>query len=661
MVPGESGRWARGHAMPFSRVMRAAFGRSLLFPNVSSLVSVLGRGCTLFSHGALVDVVLMEGCADRSIRIFDYQGKPVKQIKGSLDVVRALCSVPSSHPSGAHFASAGNDAVIRLWNLDGKQVAELHGHESFIYALAATRNAELVSSSEDRTVRVWRGTECVQTITHPAISVWSIAVCAETGDIASGASDSIVRVFTKDKSRKAPARVLQAFHGAVRTSAVPKQTLQDVNKEDLPGPEFLERKSGTKDGQVQMIREPNGDISAYQWSSGQQTWTSVGTVVDSAGSTGKKVSHHGKDYDYVFDVDIEDGKPPLKLPYNVSQNPYETATKFIQDNELPLTYLDQVANFITTNAQGASIGQQSSESDVWGTGSRYRPDAGTTDETATPPSILPQKEYLSIKSANLPVVLRKIQEFNQTLLNEGDAAAAIESKDMEVLLASKDILETRSQSQVDRILQPCIPLFSRMLVRWPAGYRLPVIDLARLYAAATAAMCTRDFFKILSAAAFEDADRSNNIMMAVRTFGNFFSFADGRHVMDSVFDTLTNLISPYRDSGDRNMSIAIATLLVNYATLYVSVPYKSLPSTVERATMLLRDSCELLGADSDSEAVYRALVGAGTLLDLGEEVHLIALGSYNLLAVASKAQQRFPEVRIATVVKEIRQILQEYK
>ena len=58
----------------------------------------------------------------------------------------------------------------------------------------------------------------------------------------------------------------------------------------------------------------------------------------------------GGDYDYVFDVDIEDGKPPLKLPYNLSQSPCETATKFIENNNLPTSYLDQISNFITTHA-----------------------------------------------------------------------------------------------------------------------------------------------------------------------------------------------------------------------------------------------------------------------------------------------------------------------
>lgn len=50
---------------------------------------------------------------------------------------------------------------------------------------------------------------CVQTITHPAISVWSVAVCVETGDIVSGASDRLVRVFSRDQNRWADEETLK--------------------------------------------------------------------------------------------------------------------------------------------------------------------------------------------------------------------------------------------------------------------------------------------------------------------------------------------------------------------------------------------------------------------------------------------------------------------
>jgi hypothetical protein len=40
-------------------------------------------------------------------------------------------------------------------------------------------------------------------------------------------------------------------------------------------------------------------------------------VVDAIGS-GRKQIYEGKEYDYVFDVDVQEGVPPLKLPYNAS-------------------------------------------------------------------------------------------------------------------------------------------------------------------------------------------------------------------------------------------------------------------------------------------------------------------------------------------------------
>lgn len=36
---------------------------------------------------------------------------------------------------------------------------------------------------------------------HPALTVWAVAVCPETGDIVSGASDKVARVFSRHPER----------------------------------------------------------------------------------------------------------------------------------------------------------------------------------------------------------------------------------------------------------------------------------------------------------------------------------------------------------------------------------------------------------------------------------------------------------------------------
>jgi phospholipase A-2-activating protein len=354
--------------------------------------------------GAVWDVlplsenIVVTGCADKNIRIFEL-GKAIAgqvQPRSTIytpDVVRALCQVPKGHPSGADIASASNDGVIRLWKLNGQQVGELIGHESFIYSLTSLSSGELVSSGEDRTVRIWRGSECVQTITHPAISVWSVAACPANGDIVSGASDGVVRIFSRSVERVASPETLAHFEESVRSSAIPQQQVGGINKEKLPGPEFLKTKSGTKEGQVQMIKEEDGSVTAHQWSMGQQQWINVGTVVDAVGSSGRKVDYNGQSYDYVFDVAIEEGQPSLKLPYNLSENPYARAQKFIDDNELSQNFLDQVAQFIVSSTQGATIGQ---DTEVPSGPEPYT--TGSQREASTPRS-LPQRDYLDITAA----------------------------------------------------------------------------------------------------------------------------------------------------------------------------------------------------------------------------------------------------------------------
>lgn len=622
-------------------------------------------------------LTLRTGCADQSIRIFSPTGKFLHTIKGSSDVVRALCCVSSNHPSGANFASAGNDGIIRLWKLNGKQVGELRGHESFIYSLTSLPSGELVSSGEDRTVRIWGGDECIQTITHPAISVWAVAACPGNGDIVSGASDKKVRVFSRAKEREGMPEVIRAFEDSVKSSSIPKQQVGDVQKEKLPGPEFLRQKSGSKEGQVVMIKEDDGSVGAYQWSQGAQSWMSVGTVVDAVGSSGKKTDYFGKDYDYVFDVDIEDGKPPLKLPYDLSQNPYEAATKFIQDNELPMTYLDQVANFITANTQGATLGQSSEgpvASDPLGTESRYRPgEASSNVAASTPPSrpkILPQTTYLSIKTANLRTIRKKIEDLNEQLLREGDSDAALNEPQLTTLEGMLKPLEQSlagsETARSDKRLEDGVQLVTQMISTWPTGQLLPALDLLRLLAASTPFLAAyrakndSSFLNMLvERQVFKDPDRPNNIMLAVRTFSNLFETSVGRDLADKEFDTIQTLVEGSADHSNRNLTIAATTLYVNYSVLFTSSSKNNHQPqwTIDRGGALMDHLTRIIRSTVDSEAVYRALVAIGTLLGLGEEVQTTAKINYGLAEALGKAEQAVKEPRIKSVVGEIRALI----
>jgi hypothetical protein len=59
----------------------------------------------------------------------------------------------------------------------------------------------------------------------------------------------------------------------------------------------------------------NANLS--QWSASSSSWQKVGEVVDAVGS-GRRQLYEGQEWDFVFDVDVSEGMPPLKLPYNAS-------------------------------------------------------------------------------------------------------------------------------------------------------------------------------------------------------------------------------------------------------------------------------------------------------------------------------------------------------
>lgn len=614
------------------------------------------------------------------IRMFNTSGKLLGSVQNSDDVVRALCKVPPSNPTGAQFASASNDGIIRLYTLKGDLIASLFGHESFVYSLAALPSGELVSSGEDRTVRVWNGTQCIQTITHPAISVWSVAVCNETGDIVTGASDRIARVFSRSPERHAVPEAIQHFEQSVKESAIPAEQVGKINKEKLPGPEFLKQKSGTKEGQVQMIREEDGSVTAHTWSAATQEWIAVGTVVDSAGSSGRKTEYLGQDYDYVFDVDIEDGKPPLKLPYNVSQNPYEAASKFISDNELPMSYLDQVANFITQNTQGATLGQSQEATppggDPWGTERRYRPGDASAADNAQPsiatarPQILPQKTYLSIRTANLKVISKKLQEINEKLVSEGEKGIALTSSEMEAVVALCGQLESSQSLAESPVVQNGVPLIFRIATSWPTANRLPGLDVLRLLAPSTPFVATTEYngenlvTALLASGVFDTPLNVNNAMLAIRTFANLFEIPAGRDLAMSEFDhILTGVKSALASSGpspNRNLTIAITTLFINFAVYLISDGRASSPDSAERGLVLLDELSKLLATEKDSEAVYRGLVALGTLITaLGPEVKSAAKEVYEVEKVLTRVSASGPgkEPRIKGIIGEIRQAL----
>lgn len=551
---------------------------------------------------------ILTGGADRTIRLWK-DGVQIKNFEAGKDCVRAL----SLHPLG--FASAGNDAVIRIHTFEGDVVHQLEGHESFIYALAVAPDERIFSTGEDRTLRVWQNGSLAQTIVHPAVSVWCLAIM-ENGDVITGASDSVVRVFTSEKDRTASTDLLNEFEQSVANSTIPAQSTSIPN--NLPGIEALAG-PGAKEGEVKMIRTSPEVVEAHQWSGG--VWTKIGEVV---GATSKKVEYEGKEWDFVFDVDIAEGVPPLKLPYNTDENPYEAANRFIAKYELDVGFQGQIVKFIETNTGGIPLGVP-----------KTQPPSGS-EPKAQSTTLVPQREFLSMLAGNPDPILRKLQ----SLVTDEQKFSGIQN------------LVTTSPSA--SAIQTLVELLGDI----PRESRFPVLDLLRLSVVKVPANSVNleDLLTaVLQVSEFQadtqdDKTRETNIMLSLRCLTNLYATPGGIEVLSPRAEGIQEQISGIHYPANRNLSLAQATYLLNASVL------AHRESSTTQAINLLECLLRLIGSTKDSETAFRSLIAFGTLLHISEDVIEASRDVFDA-ATTLRAVDEIQDQRIKEVLCEIRSLL----
>ncbi|BGO89650.1 hypothetical protein NBRC10512_001497 [Rhodotorula toruloides] len=626
------------------------------------------------------DDLVLTGAADNLIRLFKAD-KLVKTFKGHTQAVRALAKLDKSAGGGEGgdwFASGSNDGSIRLWSLlTGECVHTVSGHDSFVYSLSAIPDhlgGGLISGGEDRTVRVWRASdgECQQTIVVPAVSVWCVSVLAN-GDIAAGASDGLVRVYTRNEERVASQEELANYEEQVAKTSLNSSQIGDLKKSDLPGPEALDQ-PGKKEGDVKMVKTVGGTVEAYQWSAGSRSWQKVGEVTDAVGSSRKQL-YQGQEYDYVFDVDLGGGAPILKLPYNAAENPYAAAQRFLFANDLPLGYLDEVASFIEKNTGGVKLGATGNVDPYTGASS-YRsqgpssapapsasgfsgdPFTGGGRSSAPAPSmpraggILPHRSFLTFAQANLPALRNKLSQLSeQFAANPSTASLALSADDfaaLDRLIAYLLVALTNPSSPSGAApSETDTALVDKLLSSWPPEQRFPALDLARLLSLFAP---TPGSFPVILSTASDPSESETNAMLALRALANVFVPMVGKATMQSE---ARDVVAGLRRRGgqkalNKNGKVAFATVLLNFSVLatHKQLDTKAAEDIAELAVEMLRET--------DGEAVYRAMMALGNLLvsfDTAAVLPEPATSRYK--AAAKEAAQRLSEPRIKTLAAEL--------
>ncbi|XP_067409268.1 phospholipase A-2-activating protein isoform X2 [Emydura macquarii macquarii] len=585
---------------------------------------------TLQGHTAAVWAVkilpeqglMLTGSADKTIKLWK-AGRCERTFTGHEDCVRGLAIL-----NDTEFLSCANDASIRRWQITGECLQIYYGHTNYIYSISVFPHCkDFITTGEDRSLRIWKQGECAQTIRLPAQSLWSCCVL-DNGDIVVGASDGIIRVFTESLERTASAEEIQAFENELSQATIDPKTsdLGDINADDLPGREHL-KEPGTREGQTRLIKD-NGKVEAYQWTVSEGRWIKIGEVVGSSGATQQtsgRVLFEGKEYDYVFTIDVNENGSSYKLPYNISDDPWLAAYNFLQKNDLNAMFLDQVAKFIIDNTKGQTLGNTDTEfSDPFTGSGRYVPgsSSGTSALHAPDPFTgrgayqatdvkaeniyFPKKEAVTFDQANPTQILGKLKELN------GSAPEEQKLTEDDLILLEKILFVTCNTSAETPTAQQLQTLWKA--INWPEDIVFPALDILRLsirHPSVNENFCSeKDSIQFSSHLLkfLRPYGKQANQLLALRTLCNCFVSQAGQRLMMSQRDTIMSHAIELKLGGNKNIHIALATLTLNYAVWLHKV------NNIEGKAQCLSVISTVMEVVQDLEAIFRLLVGLGTLI-----------------------------------------------
>ncbi|CAF1705052.1 unnamed protein product [Brassica napus] len=632
---------------------------------------------------------LISGSSDTTLKL--WKGKTsLRTFTGHADTVRGLAVMPD-----LGFLSASHDGSIRLWALSGEVLLEMVGHTSIVYSVDAHASGLIVSGSEDRHAKIWKDGVCVQSLEHPGC-VWD-AKFLESGDIVTACSDGVARVWTVRDGMIADQMEIDAFDSLISQYKLSRKKVGGMKLDELPGIDALTL-PGTSDGQTKVVREGDNGV-AYAWNMSEQRWDKIGEVVDGPDGVGDRPILDGAQYDFVFDVDIGDGEPIRKLPYNRSENPYDAADKWLLKENLPVAYRQQIVDFILQNSGQKDFTFNPSFRDPFTGANAYVPEQAS-HIAATPAKPLykhiPKRGVLVFDVAQYEGILKKMTEFNNTLRSDPvrslyystnfwhTTTAAprtisdyltytsvgnfcVLKKNSPLLKVNTDksmtesevarvgaivkILKDTSHYHATNFTDMDIALLLNVIQAWPAAMMFPATDLVRMLVLHPHGASllfkhvenNNDLLLDVIKKVTEDSALPANLLTTVRVLVNLFKNPSFHHWLQRHHSQILDAFSNCYSSPNKNLQLAYSTLLLNYAVLLIEKKDEEGQAQVLSAALQI---AEEEAADVDSK--FRSLVAIGSLMLEGLVKKIAIDFEVESIAKSAKASKEAKIIEIGT-------------
>ncbi|KAI6181928.1 hypothetical protein M3Y98_00882200 [Aphelenchoides besseyi] len=374
---------------------------------------------------------------------------------GRKDGTIAIYQDAEAKPQHLLRAHTANVCVLQISDEFHQLITGSWDHKSMVYdldALLAGHNPEdlIVNCGENGVLEVWQLNTAEltlkphQIVQTPASSLWAVRVLAG-GDVALGASNGYIYIFSLNPDREASADVLEVFEANIQAK--------------------LRMDAETK-------AKNDGDVVTIK-------------------------------------VGLDDGAPKLDLKYKKGTDPTAAAEQFVSENNLPISYVNEISEFIKMNvpearnystisdgltapadpftgsgryvpAQLDSSGQ--SAADPFTGGNRYVPGRSNGSEALIPNSMAqadkrrPRSELVPLRSYYVfgyESVGQKAQEALKAANTQVEPDAMLEEPLLESLF---EILANEQYTPTEIHIMA----LEKGLMQWPMGSIVPILDVFRL-------------------------------------------------------------------------------------------------------------------------------------------------------------------------------------
>ncbi|XP_078430526.1 transducin family protein / WD-40 repeat family protein [Wolffia australiana] len=658
IAKGEVVRTMKGHQMQVTGLAVAANG-DIVSSSIDCTIRRWRNGDTvevLEAHKVAIQAVLVlpsdelvTASSDATLKL--WRGKTcLRTFSGHTDTVRGLAMM-----SDVGILSSSHDGSIRLWTLTGDVLMELIGHSSLVYAVDAHRSGLIASGSEDFFLKIWRDGVCIQSIEHPGC-VWDVKFM-ENGDIVTACSDGVARIWTSHSERYSEATEREAYISLISQNKISRKKVGGLKLMELPGLEALQA-PGKHDGQTMIIREGDNGV-AYSWNSKENKWDKIGEVIDGPEGPTDRAMHEGVPYDYVFDVDIGDGEPVRKLPYNRSDNPYSVADKWLLNEDLPLSYRQQIVDFILQNTGQRDFSFDPSFRDPYTGASAYVPGDPSRGQPLTPIAQssskpvfkhIPKKGMLLFDVAQFEGILKKVSEFNMVLLADpSQKGLSLTEEELMRFSSIVNTLKDTSRYHVTAFADAELALIVKVLQSWPLAMLFPVIDILRVFilhpdGASSLYKCINEgndiLIEILRKVTAPPV-LSANLLTVTRAISNLFKNSSLQPWLHVHYREIIDVLSSCKEQFTKNIFISYSTLLLNYAVLLIELKDEEGQAQILSAALDVAEDI-----DQDVVSRFRSLVAVGSLMLEGRVKSLAIELDVKTVAAAAKSSK---EVEIAQV------------